>query len=93
MQLIFLLLWVLGLGIWLTVLYFIRTQMRTIDSIRPQIKFVFILLIVSCLVFFGIALMNIINYKEGGNSRTLTPSVPVLQPTNPLRSTTNEKIY
>lgn len=94
MQLIFFLLWIIGLGIWLTVVYFVRTQLRTIDAIRPRVNLVFIALIASSLIFFGIALMNIINYRADTPATTqLNTTNTSTVPTSTLRSTTNEKVY
>lgn len=93
MQLIFLLLWIIAAGIWLTVIYFIRTQLRTIDEIRPRVTWVYLAMIVSSVIFFAIALMNIINYQDIVGSRAPTTVAPQPQSSTSPRSSTNEKIY
>jgi hypothetical protein len=92
MQLILFLLWLIGLGIWLTVMYFIRTQLRSVDSIRPRVTWVYLTMIILSLVLFGVALMNI--FAVTGGVTTTVPTVKIQTPSStPLRSTTNEKIY
>lgn len=94
MQLIFFLLWVIALGVWCTIVYFIRTQLRTIDGIRPTVNYVFVTLIIASVVFFIIALTNIIAYQDRQTAPVAAPSTPTsTTPPRSIRSTGNEKIY
>ncbi|PIV90357.1 hypothetical protein COW46_03725 [Candidatus Gracilibacteria bacterium CG17_big_fil_post_rev_8_21_14_2_50_48_13] len=92
MQLILLLLWLIGLGLWLTVMFFIRTQLRTIDSIRPRVTLIYLIMIVISLILFGVAFVNI--FSVTGGIPQGVPSVQIQQPRGtPLQSTSNEKVY
>lgn len=95
MQLIFFLLWVIVLGVWITMIYFIRTQLRTVDGIRPAVNYVFAALIAASLMFFAIALMNVITYREpqGSVSTPTTTQSPNTTTPRSIRSTGNEKVY
>lgn len=92
MQLIFFLIWVIALVMWLTAVYFIRTQLRTIDAIRPRVTYIYITMLIISGVFFAIALMNIISYKEVTGTLPNSSVVPT-QPIRSLRSTNNEQVF